>query len=33
VTFDAPPTVAELAQRWSEITDMTQAVPARNILA
>jgi NAD(P)-dependent dehydrogenase (short-subunit alcohol dehydrogenase family) len=33
VTFAAPPTVAELAQRWSEITDMTQAVPARNILA
>jgi NAD(P)-dependent dehydrogenase (short-subunit alcohol dehydrogenase family) len=33
VTFAAPPTVAELAQRWSEITDMAQAVPAANILA
>jgi NAD(P)-dependent dehydrogenase (short-subunit alcohol dehydrogenase family) len=32
VTFAAPPTVAELARRWPEITDMAHAVPARNIL-
>ncbi len=33
VTFAAPPTVAELRDRWPEITSMTQAAPARNILA
>jgi NAD(P)-dependent dehydrogenase (short-subunit alcohol dehydrogenase family) len=32
VTFAAPPTLAELARRWPEITDMAHAVPARNIL-
>ncbi len=33
VTFAVPPAVGEVAARWSEITDMSQAVPATNILA
>jgi NAD(P)-dependent dehydrogenase (short-subunit alcohol dehydrogenase family) len=32
VTFAVPPSVAELARRWPEITDMAHAVPASNIL-
>ncbi len=33
VTFAVPPAAGEVAARWSEITDMSQAVPATNILA
>ena len=32
VTFAAPPTAGELAERWSEISDMSGAVPASNLL-
>lgn len=32
VRFDTPPTVAELTSRWDEITDMSAAKPAVNVL-
>lgn len=32
VTFGAPPTVDEVARRWSEIVDMSEAVPGKNPL-
>jgi NAD(P)-dependent dehydrogenase (short-subunit alcohol dehydrogenase family) len=32
VRFDEPPTPAEIARRWSEITDMSEAAPGRNPL-
>ncbi|CUU60705.1 NAD(P)-dependent dehydrogenase, short-chain alcohol dehydrogenase family [Parafrankia irregularis] len=32
VQFEQPPTLAEVADRWAEITDMSAAVPAKNPL-